>query len=317
MAYATNLQPHFQKDHHEHKKCTEDHCTTHNIDTSQYATQHTLPTCHCSFQSPPLSHISQILSSNEIPVVVYHGDTLAVRSAASGPYVAISHVWIDGMGSTTETGLPTCHISHIANFARQFVEDGAFWVDSLCVPEDKSLRKQAILLMAKTYQHAEAVVVFDKSIHKLCSSSSPVESNFLRVLSSGWMQRVWTLQEALLAKKLYFEFSDGLFPGDQLLGDEASSSLFERINPLTAYLPASSLRYILKPPKEVDSLYNTSKVIGMLQYRTTSKPEDETLAIAGLLNIDISKLLAESDPESRVQTLLLELRTLPTNILFA
>ena len=63
--------------------------------------------------------------------------------------------------------------------------------------------------MAETHRSADGVLVLDAGIRTLCSSSRPLEENLLRITTAAWAQRVWTLQEALLAKALHFEFSDG------------------------------------------------------------------------------------------------------------
>ena len=39
---------------------------------------------------------------------------LAVTAYQQGvAYIAISHVWADGLGSTEEKGIPTCHLDHM------------------------------------------------------------------------------------------------------------------------------------------------------------------------------------------------------------
>ena len=46
-----------------------------------------------------------------VPVVIFDGEELHVRPSNAGPYVAISHVWADGLGSKTEVGLPKCQVA--------------------------------------------------------------------------------------------------------------------------------------------------------------------------------------------------------------
>jgi len=82
------------------------------------------------------------------------------------------------------------------------------------------------------YEEADHVLVLDKSLSP-CTSSVPPETSgegdgeadgeasgeaplakpaetCLRILTSTWMRRLWTLQEGVLAKSLYFEFQDRL-----------------------------------------------------------------------------------------------------------
>ncbi|KAI0754614.1 hypothetical protein C8Q80DRAFT_1226746, partial [Daedaleopsis nitida] len=199
----------------EHAACTNNDCVASNLDPAKYETQHApgCPSQSCPVLLPPFARVSELLSSGYIPVIIYKGGTLAVRNAAEGPFLAISHVWADGLGSTTEEGLPACQVSRISQHARDLLSsesDGAFWVDSLCVPAAKELRKRAIRLMAETYTRAEKVIVFDTSVRTFCNASTTRKEVFLRISTSPWMQRVWTLQEACLTRELYFEVSDGL-----------------------------------------------------------------------------------------------------------
>lgn len=125
-------------------------------------------------------------------------------------------MWADGLRSTTEEGLPACEIKRLAAMTSQLVPEGAFWIDTLCIPAIQDVRNRAIGLMAQTYRDAAAVLVIDSGI-RATSSSAAREEKLLHVLASGWMQRLWTLQEGLLALKLIFEFLDGLVAVEELL----------------------------------------------------------------------------------------------------
>ncbi|KAI0754568.1 hypothetical protein C8Q80DRAFT_375197 [Daedaleopsis nitida] len=308
----------------EHAACTKDGCVGDNIDAASYTTQHT-PQCadptSCPFLKPSLSAVVDRLSSGAIPVIVYEHGTLTVRSAADGPYTAISHVWADGLGSTTEEGLPECQIPRIAAHVRQLKPGGAFWVDSLCVPAVKDLRKRAIRLMAETYERAAAVVVFDAGIRAYCTSATAPRDVFMRITASSWMRRVWTLQEALLARELHFEFSDGLYIIDRLV--DARSAAFEptpsAFGPIQRDLSAAlcctgNLTSIMDRGSRA---FSFPDVASMLTGRTTSHPEDETVAVAGLLGVDVARLLAEQDADARMRVFLEETKTLPADVLFS
>jgi hypothetical protein len=221
------------------------------------------------------------------------------------PYVAISHVWADGLGSTTEEGLPLCQIKRLSAITRELVPDGAFWIDSLCVPAVRDMRNRAIGLMAQTYKDAAVVLVIDSGIRSTSISASR-EEKLLRVLSSGWMQRLWTLQEGLLANRLVFEFSGGLVALEELLpvGEE-------HFNVVLVELASEVFR--LK--KHRASILNISDVSQSLRWRTTSRGSDETLAISGLLRIDAFELV-NLPPEQRMPAFLLQIRKLPADIIF-
>jgi hypothetical protein len=193
---------------------------------------------------------------------------------------------------------------------QKLVPGGAFWMDGLCVPEQRETRKRAIGLMGNAYRDAAAVLVIDAGIRS-CSFDAPEEERLLRVLTSAWMQRMWTLQEALLTRKLVFEFSDkpatldDLIPSRENLLDVFKAQLAAEIFRL------STRQGYQQSPKG----FGIGHVARSLRWRTTSRVEDETLAISSLLNVDTLELV-RLPPEQRMMTLLLRVRHLPSNILF-
>ncbi|KAI0746901.1 hypothetical protein C8Q80DRAFT_1066456, partial [Daedaleopsis nitida] len=277
---------------------------------------HATPDCTCAFVAPPLEHVMALLSSGDIPVIVPHRDgTLSVRSASAGPYVAISHVWVDGLGSTTEDGLPSCQISRIASLTAVLVPHGAFWQDGLCVPSDRPMRKKAIALMAKTYAGADKVLVIDAGIRSLCANTTPLEEVLLRIATSGWMQRIWTLQEGLLAREMYFEFADGLIRAEALkdLPTSAVHPLFLAFNPIVSAL-LEALLFVRGRGGEDRTKYTFPELLRLMHHRTTSKPEDETLAIAGLVGVDAGELVSLSTAEERMALFLQRVKHVPRSI---
>ncbi|KAI0059449.1 hypothetical protein BV25DRAFT_1828975 [Artomyces pyxidatus] len=155
--------------------------------------------------------------------------------------------------------------------------------------------------MAETYRRADAVLVIDSSI-RCCSITAPLEEKLLRIISSGWMQRLWTLQEGLLAQILVFEFADGLSTIDELI-------------PVGEALLDPEVFRLTKYKRYSQEGFGLGDVAHSLRYRTTSKAEDETLAISGLLNVDAGKLVSLPAPQ-RMRSLLLQTHKLPSNIIF-
>ncbi|SJL00896.1 uncharacterized protein ARMOST_04210 [Armillaria ostoyae] len=318
----------------DHSKCTRVGCSLNNIDPNvPYVNRHADDVCHCLYSKPPVDAVIQALTQNEIPVVIIEEpgslrDTLDITCTTSSQsrYVAISHVWADGLGSTTEDGLPTCQLRRLSELTRRLLpqERGALWMDALCVPVVKEMRKRAIKLMAKTYKDAAVVLVLDAGIRS-CSLDAPVEEKLLRILTSAWMQRLWTLQEALLAQKMFFELADSrLVSLEELIpwGEESCTMdglkwlLLREMAPIVIFSQAT-------PTEPVNHLFlhKTSFDLGTIGHalvkRTTSRKEDETLAIASLLGVDVSKLLDVSTHEERMKILLLELRFIPSGIIFS
>jgi len=311
LGYASTCRPYIRETPTEHDKCTTESCIRNTIDTSNYTTKHTTPACDCENLKPSLEIVVGCLSDGKIPVILTTPDGgLGLGSDSSQtPYVAVSHVWADGLGSTTEGGLPACQIRRLAAVTAQLVPGGAFWMDALCIPEKRDMRKRAIGLMARTYRDATAVLVVDAGIRS-CLLSAPLEEKLLRIVASGWMQRLWTLQEAVLAKKLVFEFADGFLPINELL--PVGEGFFEA---LLMGLASEIYRLVKYRQALQPGSFGIADVSNALSNRTSSRIEDETLAISGLLDVDAFELVNLS-PEQRMKTFLLRVEKLPPSIIF-
>ncbi|KAI6131850.1 hypothetical protein EV401DRAFT_318943 [Pisolithus croceorrhizus] len=315
LTYASTQRPFLRGGLNMHSHCTRETCAANNINSDHYTNPHTTSACGCAYNHPPFFDVAELLSRGHIPVVQWNEahHNFVVGTSSDTPYVAISHVWADGLGSTTEKGLPMCQINALVLVTQRFISNGAFWIDSLCVPEVRDLRKRAISLMSKTYRDAQVVLVLDSGIRS-CSVSAPREEKLLRVLSSGWMQRLWTLQEALLAKKLVFLFCDGTVTIDDLLPTRRD---FDVMDTLLISLAAEVFR-LMKYRRysfSMDDGFTIADVTTCLRHRTTSKAEDETLAISGLLNVNTAELVNLA-PQQRMKSLLLAVGRIPREIIF-
>lgn len=326
MGYASTIRPFIRASagSEGHRKCTAEACTMNTIDTDKYQNRHVIDGCQCPCSKPPLDVVMQTLSAGQVPVLVIAesnppSDTLQLTCTRSSdspdsPYIAISHVWADGLGSTTDEGLPTCQLRHLAALAQRLVPGGALWMDSLCVPKDRYTRKRAIGLMGQTYRDASVVLVIDSGI-RTCSVGRPLEEKLLRIVTSAWMQRLWTLQEAVLARQLVFQFADGLVEIEELL-----PSLDNMLDVITYNLAAEVNRLIKR--RELPKYAEWSKpgfglgdVARSLGWRTSSKLADETLAVSSLLNVDALQL-ADLPAEKRMSTMLMKLQNVPADIIF-
>lgn len=61
--------------------------------------------------------------------------------------------------------------------------------------------------MREVYTHAERVLVFDADLMASTAEASYEELN-MRIRCSRWIRRLWTLQEAVLAKRLIYQFKE-------------------------------------------------------------------------------------------------------------
>lgn len=219
-------------------------------------------------------------------------------------------------------------------------------MDSLCVPGGRAdLRRHAIKLMAQTYRDAAKVLVIDEGTRSLCGPGVTWQDALFRICTSGWSRRIWTLQEGLLARELYFEFKHGPVDIEETFGikkhrpfllGNTPSTVHEPtpVHPMAAactpsispqlsvqrsglcgsYAPLLGFRAKSWQSSRVFRDVPLDEVIALLAMRRTSKAEDETVAIAGLLPLDIEALLGINGPDAAQQECLLRLRTIPRSL---
>ncbi|RDA95587.1 hypothetical protein CP533_1243 [Ophiocordyceps camponoti-saundersi (nom. inval.)] len=290
-----------------HEACSPVSCAAYNVDPENYIPKHTHSCMQknifssgdendCGYCAAPLDQVKSLILSGEKPVLTlcevtgHRLPVLELHKASDFPYVAISHVWADGLGSTTEKGLPACQLRRLASL----------------VSEESQAREQAIAMMARIYQDAAAVLVLDSGL-QICRSDQHLGTKLLRTLTCGWMRRLWTLQEAALSKELHLVLADGQCPLKALIPH--GSLYFQR--PL---LDLAAELFRLTKWSTYGS-YSLGDVARALTWRNTSKRSDETLAVAGLLDVKPS-ILTAMRPEERIMRLMQVMGRVPRNVLF-
>lgn len=184
-------------------------------------------------------------------------------------------------------------------------------------------KTRAIQLMSQTYRDSAKVLVIDDCIRSQCSERKPWEENLFRIATSGWVRRVWTLQEGLLARDLYFEFFEGLVNVEQRLGllpsdpdgvaNDPPVNADDSLNFLDPHSCPSHVSVLAHRARHRNCTHHLplDDILRLLRLRTTTNPEDETIAISTLLPIDVVKLLKvdfeprETLAQRRVQKFLL------------
>ncbi|KAF2838380.1 hypothetical protein M501DRAFT_1017392 [Patellaria atrata CBS 101060] len=224
-------------------------CVANHVDFCNYETRHISDGCRCSHISVSREEIIRIIQSGGTPLVSLR------RSASSGElechiekqtvrsrYVAISHVWADGLGNPQANSLPKCQLvllqKHLQNLpvarsdtamiigglcfdlerwsASYQREDSCplFWMDTLCIPvgDEKTdvteVKMKAINRMASIYAGAFQVLVLDSSLLRCRSQSTSATEILGRIICSSWQSRSWTLQEGVLGRECVFQFAD-------------------------------------------------------------------------------------------------------------
>lgn len=132
-------------------------------------------------------------------------------------YVTISHVWSDGYGNEESNTVWHCQLCFIRRLLEKAAKDPkmAFWMDTLVIPmgespKSKQRRKKSIQQIAKIFKWSKCTIVLDRGLISLEEEDQAFEPclTAMRILSSGWMRRLWTLQEAFQSKELWVAFQE-------------------------------------------------------------------------------------------------------------
>ena len=133
------------------------------------------------------------------------------------------------------------------------------------------------------------------------------------------MDRVWTFQEAVLAKSLYFKLKDDYccLEFSATPADKSLSGPFEIPSFRTLMRDIySSLRGEVQNLNFSVTPINMRSIAKELRWRNTSKRRDELLAVCILLDLDVDKIFDERDDEKRMAQFLTMVKLLPSNIIF-
>lgn len=258
--------------------------------------------------------------------------------------------WSDGLGNSRENSLPECQVKEINRLVsalylneqpgdysgqvrphtleaqlslssptqREAGQRQYFWVDTLCVPvRPLELRKAAIKMMRIVYSKAEKVLVLDADLMQ-STAKTTYEALFTQVSNSTWTRRLWTLQEALLAKTRHFQFAERAVLVDSKtdIGQPQRGDLEVNFyNEIGWYC----WDYHFDWPYLAATLTEAQRVLTVwnsLRNRSTSKPVDEPTCIATLLNMDTAQLLDTPDAQRVRKLWSMHVHGVPAAVLF-
>ena len=306
-----------------HARCSESRCLVHHLDRDTYKSQHLCDERRCEFIGPraedieaaiesggiPLLRIVKSLSSSDISVDI-------VRSDLQTPprYVAISHVWSDGRGNLGSNTLPTCQMLHLNSKVSEIYSNTSgpilFWMDTICVPASGKGRRVAIGRMRKTYENAEKVLVLDAELESASMQTFP-EEILIRITCSGWMRRLWTLQEGVLAQQLVFQFRECAVDFASIKKD-AEKAAEKLDNPLA--FDALRCGFHFQRFKNLKSS-RMMELVEALQWRNTSWKSDEPVCMSILLDLD-TDLIERTEPDLRMSVFLSMVKIFPAYLMF-
>ncbi|KAI4116709.1 MAG: hypothetical protein LQ345_002913 [Seirophora villosa] len=289
--------------------------------TSSKVPHHVSDSCGCKLLQIDEKLLVDCLEKACLPLLRIRGETdldemtvEVIASTDSTCYVALSHVWADGLGNPKATALPRCQLSRLKSLVDNLdfdylprtaaselpknASEMLLWCDSLCCPvQDKEAKKMALQQMYRTYESASVVLVLDKGLTSHREGRDSVIQQCLRVATSRWMTRLWTLQEgALPAKKTDYGSSSPRLPYRYVYC--VIEGIFKRLTTFTN-IESHGARF-----RDVSR--------GLL-YRSVTVPSDEPLLIATLMALDLSRILV-CKPRKRMIILWRMIATAPSGV---
>ncbi len=299
--------------YHHCESTTSDFCSE-----PEYAGGKILARPNCKTDADPWRSIdgqelAKIINRGNIPLLLYRRakhdlKVVEMNQSFDKSYAIFSHVWTDGFGSLDGTNKTTvCVLDMLSKMLEKVALQRSgkssaipelFWIDTLAIPVEAKYakeRRQAIKQMHHIYTHAKYTIVLDLSLMR--TTVGPGYSNpAMKITMCRWMTRLWTLQEAVLSKNLFFCFSDRIFPMTQLeeMFPEEDSELQSCIPSLARIYYAGILGEV-RPRIHEEFRKNEgwtaeSDFLALVwkaaQWRSTAHPLHETLSLATMLNQD-------------------------------
>lgn len=341
LYFLGNLQP--TRPDHDHSKCTKDLCVWMATNDS-YKTRHATPDCHCESRFSGIEGVRQILEGDEIPLIQEthtQNDTGSPEfriipgvPSIAGDFVAISHVWAEGLGNPRANELPNCSLKWIADKANSLNKESdlsiPFWIDTICVPiTPHNLWLRAMNRLRKPYTDAAHVLVLDSYLYSQDSSKlSPLEI-WARVLCCSWSRRLWTFQEGRLAKTLMYQFADRAISLEHIFIklDEPLSILSMTAEMSISYRSSNIIRSIGEmipdypwkvpdAPKKFRPNPNVRDMRESLQARSVSVIDDEALCLFCNMGFDM-ELVTDLAPEERMPKFWSLVKDIPVGLIFS
>lgn len=128
----------------------------------------------------------------------------SIKFCNAGPdTIAISHVWSHGQGGRPDTGINECLHARYVKMAKEN-KCSSYWIDTMCIPDDHNLRKEAIHYINDTFSQSKMTLVCDRDLATLTAPSGDTPNDVIRaerllvtLLVCDWNVRAWTLLEAV------------------------------------------------------------------------------------------------------------------------
>ena len=321
----------------DHQRCDTQQCMVYQNDLGAYQTKHVRDGCNCEKLCIDSEVLFNILRNKALPLIrIRRGQTLGelsidvVASRPDSRYVALSHVWADGLGNPYANALPRCQLSYIGQLINNLdvaahsrairgldfkekdggvrreheeeVEELLLWCDTLCCPvRPEAAKLLALEYMYPTYQYACHVLVLDASFRTDKFESSDIDEVSMRIFTSPWMRRLWTLQEGALAavtNRLWFQLIDKAVNLRELrinARDKFFSSIDRKGLAGDMLRRLGSFANVFLKDGSTHPRADLLKAMEALRHRSVSVLSDEPLLIGNLLGLDVAQILKGGD----------------------
>lgn len=325
--------------HQDTQLCSSFSCVHRRLQDATYATAHAQGCQGCLTVVALLEDMSAILMGGSFPLIVSAdgGDCKEhIRLVPWKPgvrYIAISHVWSDGLGNVRENGIPRCQLQRLSRYVRNLLDNAAdaplFWLDTICVPPDaickspeatheRKLQDLAIANMRETYGRSTATLVLDAWLFSAPSAGMTDAEKMMRIFSCTWNSRLWTYQEGALPDALYFQFKDAAEDLDQMKARLESE--MER-DPALGFTLGERLLIQHNSLRGFRDLYPRSEdfilfVLGNMAFRSTSVATDEAICLSTLMGLDMDAMLSV-EAEQRMAAFWRQVPCAPSSLLLA
>ncbi|MCJ1445542.1 MAG: hypothetical protein MMC23_006047 [Stictis urceolatum] len=305
-----------------HRHCTSNSCSVRQTPTvsgrpsiPKYPLKHhcnpmNRDTCHRV--GPNIHRVAEIIRNGGTPLMRWSKaeNKLHVEEMnrfGAKDYAIFSHVWSDGYGNPDSNEINVCVLNLFQELFQNIRSQTGrnnqpsrtldlFWIDTLTIPVSnkyKAEREKAISQMHDIYKWAKYTIVLDSSLMKLRRGNGYPEPA-MKITMSSWMTRLWTLQEAVLSRHLYFNFVDDLYSMEELeelyiSDNESLSSCIPEVAHAYWYgilgAQRDKIHTMGDSALEPEASF-VATVWKATQWRTTSHLHHETLALATLMNLD-------------------------------
>lgn len=264
-------------------------------------------------------------------------------------YIAISHVWADGLGCSQSNCIRTCGLLELSNMTKKLEEefdisDLCVWADTLCIPLDPALRKvreSQIQRMNLIYRNGFAVLVIDGDLVRM-RADADIREVGIRLELSACTSRLWTYQEGSMNDRLLILAQDGVVDVTAFIREQSADLQTDAIHTRIAQKMWSWTTFTLgrvdaglRRPAYDDPDYVTGNelyeiesslrrtgdrraqmLIRSIDERTTSRSDDEAVVIASCLNLDTTSII-QAPAQDRMKKLIESMPTVPANMIFA